>query len=68
MADSFLVRIDIPKLRLNAAEAGQEMTPDEVKSWLTESGFQQQPGDWWLCESVTAELLDKSEIIEVRRV
>lgn len=68
MADSFLVRIDLKKLRENFATAGSEMTPDQVRDWLRESRFRAQADGWWLCEEITLALLAKEELIEYRRI
>lgn len=67
MASSFLVKIDLRRFRDNAASNGEEMTPEQVRDWLRESGFREQEDGFWLCEEMTLQLLDKSEIIEQRR-
>ncbi len=66
MADSFIIRIDVKRLRENAASAGEEMTPAQVMEWLRHSGFRERPDGSWLCEQISLDLLDKSEIIEAQ--
>ena len=67
MADSFIVKINLQKFRDNAATNGEEMTPQQVKEWLHDSGFRERADGSWLCEEISLALLAKEEIIEWRR-
>lgn len=68
MADCFLVHIDLAKLREHFAESGAELTPDQVLGWLKHSGFRRQTKGEFLCEEITLDLLDPSEIVSNRRL
>lgn len=66
MADSFIVRINLDRLRQNFCMAEAKLwTEDEVKEWLRESGFIERP-DGWLCEEISLGLLDRTEILSVQ--
>ena len=66
MADSFVVQINLEKLRQNFNLADATLwTDDRVKDWLREGGFIERL-DGWLCEEISLELLDKTEIISCR--
>lgn len=67
MADRYLVQINIAKLRDNLSTAEKKpWTDEQVKEMLRQEHFIERP-DGWLCEDMTLDFLDKSEIISKRR-
>lgn len=66
MADSFVVQVNLDRLRQNFNLADATLwTDDRVKDWLREVGVVERP-DGWLCEEISLEMLDKTEIISFR--
>jgi hypothetical protein len=68
MADRYLVQIDMARLRDNLSAAEKTgYTDDQIRGILKKHGFIEQKGGW-LCEEVTLDWLDKSEIVSKREV
>ena len=67
MADRIYVRLDLTRIRENLASVGDFVDDTALLRWLEECGFRVQDGGWWLCEEISLESIDRSEIIELRR-
>ncbi len=67
MALPLLVRLDLDRILENLAHARDYTEMPELIEWLKESRFVAQEDGWWLCEEISLDKLDPSEIIERRR-
>ena len=64
MADIIRVRLDLTRICENLANTGDFVDETEVRQWLEECGFRMQENGWWLCEEISLESLDRSEILQ----
>lgn len=65
MSDSFVITIDLEKLRANFSRSENTIwTIDQVRKWLREHRFIEQ-GDEWLCEEILLQLIAKDEITNI---
>ena len=63
MPDSYMVQIDLEKLRENRAVLeGRSLTEDDVRDWLIEQGFVPVPKGW-VAEKDILDTLDASEVV-----
>ncbi len=64
MAASFRVRLNLRLIQSNLETAGDPLTDVEIVNWLIEEGFREDGNGWWICEEITLDVLDPSEIVE----
>lgn len=68
MTDAYLVQIDLKRIAENFSLAERKpWDVAQVKEWLLSEGFIER-ADGWLCEELTLDLLDKSEVLSKREV
>lgn len=67
MAASFVVEIDIEKLRENSKVAGEEITIEQAESFLHDVGFRRCTNGW-ICEEISLDAIDRSEIKSIRPI
>lgn len=67
MADTYIIGIDIERLRANLSAAeNRQMTRDEVITFLEESGIT-RTDEGWLAEEISLSVLGANEYQIVRR-
>ncbi len=55
------VRVDEKVLQRNLADAGRQMTSEEIHEWLREEGWQRGKDGLWLVDTPSLEILDARE-------
>jgi hypothetical protein len=69
MADTFLVSVNLEKLRCHrSVEEQREMSESDVRQWLTRFGFYPRLDGLYLAEEAVLKKLDPSEVLAARPV
>lgn len=61
----YRVKVDMDRLRAHLTPEGRVRTDDRaLRRWLQKSGFEPQPGNWWVAPEAALGQLAPSEVSE----
>jgi hypothetical protein len=66
MADSYHLRLDLPRIAANRTAAGEPTDVAGVRAWLARNDVREQPDGWWLVEEIQLGLFGEGEVLAQR--